>query len=100
MIVPRYDRSRAVDAARRSDARCPNHRSTRWPDVVCRLRLARFAHHHDPQVAVIASPSHIIVPALDRLAHDTEARSPGILYGGQWIDGRPEANAPAMDLMS
>lgn len=73
--IPRDDRSRAGDAARRSDARCHNHRSTTWPDVVCRLRLARFAHHTDPHVAAIATAGMVIARALDRLAKRKEAQS-------------------------
>ncbi len=73
--IPRDDRSRAADAARRSDARCPNHRNTTWPDVVCWLRLARLAHHNDPQVAAIAMAGIVIARALDRLAERMEAQS-------------------------
>lgn len=73
--IPRDDRGRAGDAARWSDACCPNHRSTTWPDLVQGLRLARLAHDPDPQVAAVATAGIVIARALDRLAKRMEPQS-------------------------
>ncbi len=72
--IPRNDRSRAADAARRSED-CQADHSTTWPDVVQRIRLARLAHHPDPHVAAVATGGLVIARTLDRLAERMEAQS-------------------------
>ena len=69
--IPRDDRSRACDAARRSNACCRNHHSTTGAvfhqvELVQRIRLAQLTHSNNDLAATIATVGLLLLRHLDR----------------------------------